>query len=398
VYYSNQRLKTYTRKTKLLLSSLTLAFSGIAIAVPLITVAINNTCTLTGFYQNGIEMSAQYYNPTTPVTGVVNAGCNTGVFFGPGSTGTVNGATISGNQDYGIIVEGANVTVENSSITNTGIAPIDNPNSVAIFYANLTGGTAPPVFTTTTNGVCTTTTTTGTITNNSISGYGGNAIEATCPGTTTTITNNIIQGQGAQSAYPTNGVDVNDGASATITGNVVSDNSYNGTQQAVGTGIEVQGGAGWNEAYTTTIKITNNIIIGNDVGIWLSNVSSCSGTCVASTTPTNITVENNTIENGELNNIAGDNDISLPTVGYQAGVADQGDADTIANNTISGAGYNSADSSPTIVILSIDTSLTNNVVLTAPSSNPTTPPTTPPNYHGFPYFNHGRFNFRGRGN
>lgn len=395
MYYLNLKLKKYTSKTKLLVLTLVLAFGGIATAVPIITIATNNTCSFTGFFQNGIAMTAQYYDPTTPVTGVVNAGCNTGVFFGPGTTGTVNGATISGDLDYGIIVEGANVTVENSTITNIGMSPIDNPNAVGIFYANLTGGTGEPIDTTTTNGVCATTTTIGTITNNSISGYGGSAIEATCPETTTTITNNIIQGQGPQTEYPTNGININDGASATITGNLVSDNSYTGTQQAVGTGIEVQGGAGWNEVYTTGTVITNNILVGNDVGVSLSNISSCNGSCVASITPTNITVENNTIDNGELNNEAGYNDLSLPTVGYQAGVADQGDADIIANNTISGAGYNSTNSSPTIVIAPIDTSSTNNVVLTTPS-NPTTPPVTPPNKHNFPYFNHGRFTYRWR--
>jgi hypothetical protein len=43
------------------------------------------SCTPTGFFRDGINMTAALINPTS-VTGTVNAtGCNIGVYFGAGS-------------------------------------------------------------------------------------------------------------------------------------------------------------------------------------------------------------------------------------------------------------------------------------------------------------------------
>lgn len=51
-------------------------------------------CQPTGLVRDGINMTAAVINPASPVTGNVYAGgCNIGVYYGPGNTGSVNGAS-----------------------------------------------------------------------------------------------------------------------------------------------------------------------------------------------------------------------------------------------------------------------------------------------------------------
>ena len=68
-------------------------------------------CTPTGLHRDGLNLTAAQINPAT-VTGTVNAtGCNIGVYYGPGSTGTVTGANISGANYYGVVADGAQVNI-----------------------------------------------------------------------------------------------------------------------------------------------------------------------------------------------------------------------------------------------------------------------------------------------
>jgi hypothetical protein len=58
------------------------------------------TCTPTGFYRDGINMTAAQIGGN--VTGNLDAaGCNIGVYYGPGHSGTVSGANISGASALG---------------------------------------------------------------------------------------------------------------------------------------------------------------------------------------------------------------------------------------------------------------------------------------------------------
>ncbi len=348
--YSNA-LKNIKNKSLLVISGIVLGASGLGLAIPLTAHA--DSCTLTGFDRDGIDMTAAVSNPTAPVTGVINtAGCNIGVYFGPGHNGSVNNATISGFNYYGVVVQRAKVNVENSNINTIGEYPLNgDQHGVGIYYATVAGLTS---------GDCTTGSTSGTIENNSVSTYQKSGIVAQCTGTNVSIENNIVQGQGPVNYIAQNGIEVGLGAQANVTRNIVTGNSYTGSGGASSGGILVYGGAIYGGAYTTNTQITNNIVIGNDVGIWLSNISTCGiSSCTAATTRTNDVVENNTIANAGLNNTTGNSS----SQGYQAGVSDQGDSDTIANNNISGAGYNPANSSAAISVTWIDVSSTNHVNL-----------------------------------
>lgn len=94
----------------------------------------------------------------------------------------------------------------------------------------------------------------------------------------------------------------------------------------------------------------NNIVINNDVGIFLTNLAADFS---APLSATNIKAVNNAISNDALNNNYGG-------FGYQAGVSDVGNNDKIINNTISGDGYNpSAFPTAYVVEIDADVSFTN---------------------------------------
>src|SRR5688500_10332557 len=63
------------------------------------------TCTATGFYRDGINLTAALVNPDN-VTGPVDAtGCHIGVYIGPGRSGRVSDADIFGATYFGIAVD-----------------------------------------------------------------------------------------------------------------------------------------------------------------------------------------------------------------------------------------------------------------------------------------------------
>ena len=84
-------------------------------------ISIKAACTPTGFYRDGMNLTAAQIGGD--VTGTLNAtGCDIGVYYGPGATGSVTGATIANAKYFGIVNDGQNVNVTNSTISNIGNA------------------------------------------------------------------------------------------------------------------------------------------------------------------------------------------------------------------------------------------------------------------------------------
>jgi hypothetical protein len=108
------------------------------------------TCTETGLVRDGINLTAAVFNPTTTVTGTVDAtGCNIGVYYGPGTTGSVDVAEIFGATYYGVVVNAAAVDVTGSSIHGIGEVPFNgSQHGVGVLYTtvdqagNVTGRSA----------------------------------------------------------------------------------------------------------------------------------------------------------------------------------------------------------------------------------------------------------------
>ncbi len=296
-------------------------------------------CIPTGFFLDSINMTAALINPTTTVTGPVNAdGCNIGVYYSS-RKGQIDQAEIYGSNYAGVLVNGDNgqvsVNITNSKIHNIGESPLNGTqHGWAIYYRAffLTGSAS------------------GTVSGNTLPFYQKAGIVADGQGTNVVVTDNTVEGQGPIGYIAQNGIQVGYGADASVMGNTVTGHSYTGTNAASG-GILVLGGAlygtcpdGNDCPYTVGTRIMRNAETGNDVGIWLSNVAADGS---APTTATNIKAINNTLVNDNLTN----------GVVYQAGISDEGDNDKIIANKISGNGYD-----PTVYpgeAFTIDVSTTN---------------------------------------
>jgi hypothetical protein len=279
-------------------------------------------CTQTGLMRDGINLTAKQIGGTA--TGDVDAtGCNIGVYYAPGTTGTVNAANIHGANYYGVVVNAAAVSVTNSSIHNIGEVPFNGTqHGVGVLYTTINQALA-------TTGPAAT----GTLSGNTITLYQKNGVVVSGTGAVVTVQNNTVTGNGPVSYIAQNGIQMSYGATGTISGNTVSRNEYTGANGASSGGIIIVGGAYYfGLPYSTDISVTKNVVTNNDVGVWLSNAQADGS---APVTKTNNKVVSNTISKTDgATNVSGDG-----TCGYQVGIADEGNKDNIVNNTISGNGY-----------------------------------------------------------
>ncbi len=284
------------------------------------------SCTATGFFRDGLEMTAAQIGGD--VTGSLDAGgCNIGVYYGPGTSASVSGATIFGANYFGVVARGASVNVTNSNVHTIGEAPLNGAqHGLAVYYATVGTGSA------TAQPACTTGSTTGTISGNTVYDYQKGGIISNCAGTTVTVANNSVTGEGPVSYIAQNGIQLGYGAKGTVSGNTVTGNAYTGTNLASSAGILVVGGPLFGLPYTVGLSITKNTLTNNDVGVWLFNADA-SGNAPA--VKTNNTVKFNTISNNAVTNTTG----FSATCGYQAGIANLGHKDLIVNNAVSGFGY-----------------------------------------------------------
>ena len=293
------------------------------------------TCTATGFYHDGMNLTAAVFNPANPVTGVVDAAsyatpCNIGVYYGPGQSGTVDGATVENANYYGIVNNSGNVTVTNSMVTNIGENPFNGTqHGVAVFYTTL-GGDAAGI----NNNVTTGPAATGTLRGNSITQYQKGGVVVNGPGAAAVVKDNTVTGNGPVLYIAQNGIEIARGATGSVSANNVSGNEYTGPNDASSGGILVVGGPYYGYAFSSGISIGNNTVTNNDVGVWLFNAEADGSTPLM---PTKNSVVNNKISKTDgLTNVTG---YGTATCGYQAGVADQGNKDNIVNNKVSGGGY-----------------------------------------------------------
>ncbi len=172
-------------------------------------------CTQTGFSRDGIDLTAKHIGGN--VTGTLDAtGCDIGVYYGPSSTGSVSGATISNAKYFGVVNDRrSNLSVQNSTISNIGNSPFDGTqHGVGILYTTehalgTPSGTAG-----------------GTISGNSLPSYQKGGIVVRGTGASATIQNNTVTGQGMIDYIAQNGIQISYGASALIKGNTVSGNWY----------------------------------------------------------------------------------------------------------------------------------------------------------------------------
>ena len=199
--------------------------------------AMPATCTPTGFFRDSINMTAALVNPSATVSGSVDAtGCNIGVYYGPGVTGSIDNANIFVSNYFGVVNREGHVTITDSQIHDIG-EPFFNgtQHGVAVYYATLTA---------TTSDCDPGQSTTGTIDSNTISRYQKGGITVNCGGTNVTVTANTLKGLGPVDFIAQNGIQFGFGASGIVRGNTISDNFYTGTA-GVGPNPGGQNPPGW---------------------------------------------------------------------------------------------------------------------------------------------------------
>jgi len=249
---------------------------------------------------------------------------------------------------YGILNYGGRVTVTRSTIHDIGNIPLDGTqHGDGIRFIS---STSPAKLVS------------GSITQNKIYTYQKNGIVVRgSTSSTVTVDRNTVTGQGPIPYIAQNGIEIGFGALANVTNNTVTGNSYTGSNDAASGGILVFGGSCYSglssaPAETTRTSISGNTLTGNDVRVYLSNLDTSS--CVPTTTPTRISVFNNTISNSGRNNTTGAQ-VGSNFYGYQAGISDQGDLDSMTRNKICGIGYTPVTPPPPFLYV-VDITNTNN--------------------------------------
>ena len=315
-------------------SRLALPLSALALILSAPLSSAFAACTPTGFFRDSINMTAALINPTGTVSGDVDAtGCNVGIYYGPGAGGRVNGANIHDANYFGVVNNGGDVDIRNSNISDIGEKPFNgSQHGVGIYFVFATASK-------------------GSIKNNTISRYQKGGIAVNGSADNIDIQQNTVLGLGPVNFIGQNGIQVGFGAKAQVQNNFVSGNAYTGPNFASSGGILIVGGDCYGGPLTTNAEARNNTAVGNDVGVWLTNLDA---SCNAPATPTKNTAQNNALINNEITNTTGNG-----AKGYQAGITDNGNGDTIQNNDTCGPGY-TPPGPPTADVFAIDTTLTTN--------------------------------------
>ena len=290
-------------------------------------------CQPTTFSQNGTNNLTAALIVSTPnqtVSGTVNAsGCNIGIYVNSGVTGVViSGAEVFGADFDGIVNDGGSVKVTSSRIHDIGKNPLNGlQQGYGIYFTPNKSK--------------------GSMSGNLIWNYQKNGIVVRGVGSSATITHNTVIGQGPINYIAQNGIELGVGAKGSITNNIVTGNSYSGSNNAASGGVLIYGGSCYGGALTIGVKVTGNVLVGNDVGAYLSNLDGTD--CIPTNTPTKIVVSKNIITNDGVNNTTG----YSPSAGYQAGISDQGDGDQLTNNSICGLGYTPVTPPPYLYFIDV---------------------------------------------
>ncbi|HUD11711.1 MAG TPA: hypothetical protein VMS08_04840 [Candidatus Saccharimonadia bacterium] len=272
------------------------------------------------------------------------------VVTGNSTAAKVNGITISGpmagnsgcaEDEYGVLALAGNLSMQNDQVkniadTNTSLYGCQFGVGIQVgrmYWEKADFSTYPTV----------NFSAVATLNNVTVSGYQKNGVTVDGKDSSAKIYDSKITGGGSGAPFGTtiaqNGLQVSRGASGNVYDNTISDNAYSGSGGASSAGVLVFGGCG--DPLVTGSNFYDNTLVGNDVGIYLSNYNpACTKPPV---TATNDKAYDNVLTNTAVTNVSGLCDGNAACggklIGYQAGVADVGDSDSINYNEISGQGY-----------------------------------------------------------
>ena len=111
-----------------------LVLGALAIPATAFAAPTSTTCLPTGFYRDDINLTAAQIGGK--LTGDLDAaGCDIGVYYGPGTKGSVKKATIENARYFGVVNYRGKVDVKDSTISKIGDTPFNgNQHGVGILY------------------------------------------------------------------------------------------------------------------------------------------------------------------------------------------------------------------------------------------------------------------------
>ncbi|HVB05735.1 MAG TPA: hypothetical protein VNF07_05760 [Acidimicrobiales bacterium] len=178
----------------------------------------------------------------------------------------------------------------------------------------------------------------------SVSGYQKNGITADGPGSNVEVDGSTVNGGGQTALIARNGIQISRGAGGEVHGSTVAANEYTGPGGfASATGLLVYGGCG--DPLSVGVKVHDDTFSNNDSGVVIGDYSADPNCVASATTPTDNEIHGNSIDktDGETNHSPFTDAAGNAYTGYQVGIADTGNSDTIHDNTITGTIVGGAD-------------------------------------------------------
>jgi hypothetical protein len=187
---------------------------------------VAGVCIPTPFIRDGRVLTAAVLGTAAPISRTIidATGCDIGIYYAPGTTGSVDQSSIAGASYFGIVNHAAHVDVTNSSVSNIGDRPFSGAqhgNAIIYTTENQVIDPITGVITVVAAG-----STSGAISGNQVSLYQKGGIVVRGAGASADILDNEVKGLGPVSFIAQNGIQVSFGGSGVVRENVVSDNDY----------------------------------------------------------------------------------------------------------------------------------------------------------------------------
>ena len=215
---------------RLLLLTLTLVACDSAVTDPaakpsLDVNGVSGPCLPTPFIRDGHVLTASVIGIGAISNTVVDAtGCDIGIYYAPGTTGSVDQSTVAGATYFGIVNHSAHVDVTKSSVSNIGDRPFNGAqhgNAIIYTTENQVFDPISGTFILVAAGSAD-----GTISGSSVSLYQKGGIIVRGAGASADILHNKVTGLGPVDFIAQNGIQISFGGSALVRDNVVSDHDY----------------------------------------------------------------------------------------------------------------------------------------------------------------------------
>jgi hypothetical protein len=297
----------------------------------------------------------------------------------------INANCPSHANDFGIIALGSpdnGATLQLSHDTVTGIGSSNQPSCGGLGIGLLLGRHYFP----TADGVrLVNFTAYAHIRNSTIDGYQSAGMLVDGASSTVDLHDSIVRSGAPNPTLEQIGVQISRGATGELTDNLIAGNEYNGTTPGlVGMGIDIFGGCtdAGGGPLDTNVHVAGNHIANNDLGVFVLQGDNSSECVNPAPTPTAEQIVANLItkDDGITNTATETDQYDNAYAGYQAGIQDGGNSDTIIHNAIASSigafGPQAVPPGPFLAPIDIQSYPTTSPVIHANTYNgrPTTPP------------------------